>query len=224
TFISYAVEDHVVAARVHEDLLAAGHMPWFAPKDMPPGVPWREFIMDKIRGSRCFLALLSKQAIRKRGYVQTEIREAIEFSRSMPNHRVFIIPVRLDDCRPRDKALAELNGVDLFPAYEAGFDKILRVLPRAKRQRPQYFYAYHGVVVPPDVANWHATKQDQFIKQVLWPATLERANRAYLGIEEDGVADDKLNYAKQLLLDTATSKGLVTACDRFVGQLPKRAA
>ena len=37
-----------------------------------------------------------------------------------PESKVFIIPVRLDDCKASDSRLTEINYVDLFPTWMKG--------------------------------------------------------------------------------------------------------
>jgi len=51
----------------------------------------------------------------------------------MPVSEIFFLPIRLDDCHPLDEQLQDINWGDLFPSYEEGFQKILRVLSQ-KRQ------------------------------------------------------------------------------------------
>ena len=45
-----------------------------------------------------------------------------------PESKVFIIPVRLDDCEVSDSKLKEINYVDLFPSWREGFKKILETI------------------------------------------------------------------------------------------------
>ena len=39
-----------------------------------------------------------------------------------------MIPARIDDCQPQNEKLREYQWVDLFPAYDQGLEKILRVI------------------------------------------------------------------------------------------------
>jgi hypothetical protein len=77
------------------------------------------------------LALLSSGSVGKKGFVQREIREALDVLAEYPDDEIYMIPVRLDDCRPSHDKLHELNWVDLFPDQEEGIRKILRLFDLA---------------------------------------------------------------------------------------------
>lgn len=126
-FISYAKEDIEVAGRIYDDLRKAGLNPWFDRESLLPGQRWKSEIHKAIRNCRYFLALLSTQSVTKKGYVQKEIKEAIDVLDEFPESTVFIIPARINECSPSHERLHDLHWVDLFPSYEDGLAKILRV-------------------------------------------------------------------------------------------------
>jgi len=78
--------------------------------------------------SRFFIALLSSNLVDRVGYGQNELKEALEILDKYPESKVFIIPVRLDDCEVSDSKLKEINYVDLFPSWREGFKKILETI------------------------------------------------------------------------------------------------
>ena len=127
-FLSYAKEDLAVAERLYDDLSSMGVAVWFDRKDLTPGERWKLGISRAIRNSSYFLAILSKASVDKRGYVQRELKEALEVLREVPEHQTFIIPVRTEECEPTNPELLELQFVDLFPSYEEGFGKLKSVL------------------------------------------------------------------------------------------------
>jgi hypothetical protein len=124
-FISYAREDAVLATRIYRDLQAAGIDAWFDRFALRGGEDWEEAITSAIQQCSHFLALLSTHSVNKRGFVQKELRSALSVLESCPPGEVFIIPVRLDDSRPRHDALAKLHWIDLFPSYDDGLARIL---------------------------------------------------------------------------------------------------
>lgn len=83
-----------------------------------------------MKESSYILALLSNQSVSKAGYVQKELKEALEWLEQMPPSKIFLIPVRIEECEPENEQLHEIQWVDLFPEenYGAGFQKILSVL------------------------------------------------------------------------------------------------
>ena len=127
-FISYAREDHAVAKRLYRDLKSAGLSPWIASKDLLGGQKWRTAIQTAIRESAYFLALMSHVSVGKRGYVQKEVREALDVLDQMPDDDVYLIPVRLDECEPSHDKLKEVHWIDLFPSYAEGFNRILQAI------------------------------------------------------------------------------------------------
>jgi hypothetical protein len=111
-FISYAKEDASAAERLHAELRAAGYRPWLDAHDLLPGQEWEREIEDAIKRSAAFVPLLSARSVTKTGFVQKEIRAALEVAERVPDGRVFVIPALLDDCQVPDR-LARWHWVDL---------------------------------------------------------------------------------------------------------------
>ncbi|ODS31389.1 MAG: hypothetical protein SCARUB_03487 [Candidatus Scalindua rubra] len=97
-------------------------------KTILPGQRWRVAIREAIRTSNFVLALLSSNSVTKRGYVQKEIREALDIIDQLPDSRSFLIPVRLEICSPEHERLEEIHRVDLFASWEKGMEKILSTI------------------------------------------------------------------------------------------------
>jgi TIR domain len=127
-FVSYAREDVEAARRLYVDLKRYGADPWMDEVQLLPGQRFADVIKDAIRASKYFLALLSTRSVGKRGFVQRELREALDVLAEIPGGDIYIIPARLDACTPRDHELAEINWVDLFPSWDDGIVKILRAI------------------------------------------------------------------------------------------------
>ncbi len=127
-FISYAREDIETARRLCDDLRKAGADTWLDDDELIPGQNWKTEITKAIKKSRHFIALLSTNSVEKRGFVQTELKEAVKVLSEIPSKNIFIIPVRIDDCGIPDE-LTDFHCADLFPDYKKGFNKILRAIP-----------------------------------------------------------------------------------------------
>ena len=123
-FISYAKEDELLARRLYTDLTAAGIECWIDSECLMPGQDWKVGIESAIRKCRYFLALLSHRSVTKRGFIQRELRQAIEVFDEFAPDDTFIIPVRLEKCEPRQMRLAQLQWVDLFEDYGKGLLRI----------------------------------------------------------------------------------------------------
>jgi formylglycine-generating enzyme required for sulfatase activity len=127
-FISYAREDIKVARKLYQDLTRAGVDAWMDEKKLRIGQNWQFMIRKAISESTYFLALLSSNSLNKRGYVQKELKMALDILDEFPPEDVFILPARLDECRPEDEKLKNLHWADMFPSYERGLKSILQAV------------------------------------------------------------------------------------------------
>lgn len=135
-FICYAREDQEIARRLYADLKNAGVGPWMDCEDLSPGQKWRMAINQVLKDSSFVIALLSSRSLSKQGFVQKELKKALDLLDHVPDSEIFLIPVRLEDCEPQDEKLQELHWVDLLPDYELGLQRILRVLIPEERDKP----------------------------------------------------------------------------------------
>lgn len=125
-FISYAKEDQIVAKKLYRHLKEAGLEAWLDSEDLIPGQRWKYEIKKAISNCDYFVALLSSNSVNKRGYVQKELKIALDVLDTFPPSDIFLIPVRLDDCQPTDERLSEIHRVDLFP-FLKGFKKLVKI-------------------------------------------------------------------------------------------------
>jgi hypothetical protein len=127
-FISYAHEDEVAARKLYSDLKNSGANPWLDKECLIPGQKWEIAIKQAIKNSDFFLAVLSSTSEEKRGYVQKEISQALDILDEFPESRIFLIPIRLDECKPSHEKLKDLHWADMFPIWDKGLEKIISVL------------------------------------------------------------------------------------------------
>ena len=133
-FLSYAHADLGYAKKIFDDLKRYGLEIWFDKESLLPGQDWEKEIRKAIRDSDYFIALLSKRSLSKRGFIHSELKLSFEIvEKYFPSDTgIFIIPVRLDDCKPSDayERLGRIHWIDVFPKreYPSGLKKILRVV------------------------------------------------------------------------------------------------
>jgi hypothetical protein len=135
-FIAYAAEDAPAAVRLYDSLRTRGYSAWLDRCKLLPGQNWPRRIEDAIAGSDFFIACFSSHSVKKRGGFQAEIRFALDCATHIPLDDVFLIPARLDDCRVPARIQRETQYVDLFPGWDAGFDRIAAII---EKQRPTVF-------------------------------------------------------------------------------------
>ncbi len=134
-FISYAREDWQHAKRLYDDLKQTGATPWMDTEDLRAGQQWKTLINQAIRKSAYVLTLLSPHSLSKRGYVQKELKKALDIVDELPPEGIFVIPVRLTECEPLDERLQELHWVNLFLDYDAGLQRILQAMNIPKQKQ-----------------------------------------------------------------------------------------
>lgn len=125
-FLCHAKEDSERVAELYHSLEAHGIDPWMDDEDLLPGHDWKAEIRDAIHESHVVLVCLSQSSVDKRGYVQKEIKIALEMSDREPEGAIFIIPVRLEECFV-PKQLMDSHWLDLFEG-EGNLKSLLRAL------------------------------------------------------------------------------------------------
>lgn len=130
-FISYAREDVEPVTQLYDKLTAAGFEPWLDMKNLVGGEQWEHAIKKAIRQSDFFLACLSGCSVTKRGFLQKEIREALDLWQEKLDDDIYLIPVRLEECQLPEN-LCKFHRIDLFD--EGGLSLLLKTV-RAGAER-----------------------------------------------------------------------------------------
>lgn len=127
-FMSTSREDSHRVAPVYNALSSAGFRPWLDVQNLLPGQDWVASIRKAIHKADFFLVFLSETSVSKRGYIQKEIRFALDQASQLPETEPYIIPVRLDAVEP-PRGLMNYQWVDLFSPD--GLDKLMFTLRAA---------------------------------------------------------------------------------------------
>lgn len=123
-FLCHASEDKPFVRTLYRRLLDEGAEPWLDEENLIPGHDWRDSIDEAITQSDAVIVCLSPQTSTKVGFVQSEIKAALEFAEKHPDDG-FIIPALLEECDvPR-----WLRRLEATRLYEAdGYNKLLNAL------------------------------------------------------------------------------------------------
>ena len=124
-FLSYAREDEKKVVILYQRLFDDGFKPWMDTKDILPGEKWRFSIQKAIRRSDFFLACLSAKSVSKRGFLQKEIKDALDIWQKMLDSDIYLIPVRLEDCEVPE-TLHDFHWVNLFE--EDGWTQLAKAI------------------------------------------------------------------------------------------------
>ena len=131
-FLSYARVDRAKVVKLWHRLKAEGFTPWMDTKTLVGGTNWQQEIKKAIRSADFFLVCLTPNSIGKRGYVQAEIKQALDVLNEFPEDQIYLIPVRMEECQLPD-GLSEINCVDLFA--KGGWHLLLDSLQEGLRRR-----------------------------------------------------------------------------------------
>jgi acyl carrier protein len=113
-FLCHAHEDASIAIKVYQHLRLAGHKPWLDKFDINPGEDWELSITKAVQNADFVLVFLSHHSVMKTGFVQREIRFALRKADEMPEGKIFIIPVRLEQLDSIPESLKRWQWFDLF--------------------------------------------------------------------------------------------------------------
>ena len=121
-FISYASEDVEHARNISLSLGSEGYDPWFDKDKLLPGSDWKLEIEKAVENCDAIVICLSRLSMNKRGFVQKEIKKALDIAEEQPEGEIFIIPCRLEPC-DIPHSLKNKQWADLFE--EGGLKKLL---------------------------------------------------------------------------------------------------
>jgi len=127
-FLCHASTDKPAVRDLYQRLSQEGFIqPWLDEEDLVPGQDWQLEIPKAVRTSDVVLVCLSPQSITKAGYVQKEIKFALDVADEQPEGTIFLIPIRLEACDVPER-LQRWHWANLFEAR--GYERLLRALKR----------------------------------------------------------------------------------------------
>src|SRR5258708_9978887 len=100
---------------LESQLEASGLSPWLEVKDIHPGEDWGLAIEAAIERCDFFVLCLSPNSVGRRGFLQREIRLALDRLLELLDEDIYFVPVRLLQCA-RPSQITKWQTVDLFEA------------------------------------------------------------------------------------------------------------
>jgi hypothetical protein len=116
-FISYARENKAVADALCAKLEAKQIRCWIAPRDVQPGVPYGEAIVEGIQGSQVFVLVFSAYANGSK-YVMREVEAAVD-------HELTVVPFRIEDIQPAPNLSFFIKSIHWLDALTLPLEKHL---------------------------------------------------------------------------------------------------
>jgi hypothetical protein len=124
-FLCYAHDDEVAVQALYNRLKSDGVDAWLDKEKLLPGQRWQVEIPKAVRNSDVVIVCLSCQSVSKAGYVQKEIKFALDIADEKPEDTIFVVPARLEDCLVPER-LSTYQWVNLFEPD--GYHRLLQAL------------------------------------------------------------------------------------------------
>ena len=128
-FLCHAIEDRPATRELYKKLAAEPWIqPWMDTEDLLPGQDFDLEIYKALRDSDAILICLSQTSVTKSGYLNKEIRRALDTADEKPEGAIYIIPVKFDDCTPSFEKLKKYQWVNYYePGAHERLIKSLRL-------------------------------------------------------------------------------------------------
>ena len=114
-FISYTAADKERVLPYYDTLLAKGYAVWMDARKLLGGQDWDFEIKKAFNKSTIILVFLSNNLNSKRGYIQREIKLALDNLTEKLKDDIYIIPIRLD----QSGVMEELKGIQYIDAVNS---------------------------------------------------------------------------------------------------------
>lgn len=129
-FLCHASADKPEVKKLYRALKDEGFDPWLDAVNLMPGEDWEAEIAAAVKASHVVIVCLSQTAVTKAGFVQKEIKMALDVADLQPEGNIFVIPTRIENCTVPDR-LSKWHWVDLYE--DGGYQKLVAALrKRAK--------------------------------------------------------------------------------------------
>jgi GNAT superfamily N-acetyltransferase len=126
-FISYSSGDKAIADQLLSGLEAQNVTCWMAPRDVVPGIPYAEAIIEALSQSRTLVLVFSSRSNRSR-HVAREVTVAAD-------KETHIIPFRIENVEPSGTFQYLISNLHIIDAWTLPLEPHLRKVVRAVKDR-----------------------------------------------------------------------------------------
>ncbi len=114
-FLCHSSGDKPIVRELYQKLAAEGWIDvWLDEEKLYPGQDWNYEIEKAVEAADVIIVCLSTNSVTKEGYVQRELKYALDIALEKPEGTIFVIPLRLDNCEP-PRRLRGWQYADYFP-------------------------------------------------------------------------------------------------------------
>jgi hypothetical protein len=181
-FLCHSSHDKQIVRDIYWRLRSDGCEPWFDEENLLPGQDWHSEIEKAVHSTDIVIVCLSKESINKTGFVQKEIKYALDVADEYPDGTIFLIPLRLEECIVPER-LRRWQWVNFYD--RTGYERLLKAL----RHRANSL----GIsVVSHDIAKLREYRPCPLIAAILQVEELFRTDLTRRGIKLEVVADPRI--------------------------------
>jgi hypothetical protein len=163
-FISYSSKDKSIADAVCARLEGHGVRCWIAPRDVQPGLPYAEEIIDAIHHCRAMVLVLSANA-NASPHIPKEIERAV--SNGIP-----VIPLRVENVMPAkslDYFISSVHWLDaITPPLDQHLESLARTIQTLLPDSPRVVAPHAPVPQPQATAGVPAAPPSAAAKRPVW--------------------------------------------------------
>lgn len=118
-FLSHTSTDKPQIREIYKKLTDDGIDAWLDEEKLLPGQDWNLEISNAVRNSDAIIIFMSKASVSREGYLQKEIKVALDYADELPEGDIFLIPAKLEDCEVPAR-LTRWQWINLYEpkAYE----------------------------------------------------------------------------------------------------------
>lgn len=124
-FLCHSSGDKPQVRELYRRLREEGIDPWLDEENLIPGQDWQIEIPKAVKKAHAVLVCLSNKSITKEGYVQKEIKFALDAADEKPEGVIFLIPVKLEPCQVPGR-LSRWQWVNYYE--EGSYKRLLKAL------------------------------------------------------------------------------------------------
>jgi hypothetical protein len=126
-FLCHSSQDKLATRDLCDRLVGVGYDVWFDERSLLPGQDFEYEIREAVKRCDIVIAVLSRNSVNKTGFVQKELRLALDAADERPEGATYLIPLRLDDA-PVPPRLMKWHWLD---ATQSGWFERLQAALRA---------------------------------------------------------------------------------------------
>jgi len=224
-FLCHSKDDKDKVKKLYRRLVADSFDAWLDEVKLMPGQDWDLEIQKAVRNSDTVVVCLSNSSTTKEGYIQKEIRFALDIADEKPEGTIFLVPVRLEDCTVPNR-ISRFQWVDLF--QKTGYSKLREslhfrmadlnirfnsndVLPKTNKEMiriPILGQLARNLSIPKFISDatgpTHTAENSIDIALSLIPLKGKGANLFALEVQGDSMADTMLNHGDIVIMKPTT--------------------